>query len=538
MYAAGAQAELVDWGLPAMKGAKAIVEGTAGRWKSAFPTMSGDARIVLDDGARRVAAVVELRGMQKAPFKGPGREVEVHEDTELRLVVLQVLDLDDAGLIARERVYADVGSIYHQFGMSGGSGRRLAGTAQTLPEVRAVAAGDAADAERLALAKRYVDAVNDHKSDEALGLLDDAFVESQQFALGMYNDAQDVDKAAARAALAAGPTPIRADLESSFAAGEWVVSQARLRGSLAGEGGAVPIDLACADVTRIVNGKLTRTYSFCDGLRFAIQSGVFADFAAEEQARLDAPPPPPKPPKPPPPPEPTAEECAKRYQSVRDAMQGEDREPAVKALEAVLADDRSTCRKAATALLADPFFAPLEKDKRLSRLASEIAIDPKRNLVVQVCAGASLEALVDPERGVSFYREAEAVADEAGFVDQGTKKGDDAVASVKGLIAGDVWCFGGYGDEDDGKVVVGLTDHQGSDVIVEPLLADVKDATVCFHRDQGCEYCDQGDVCLVNSDVGWRVAAWTSYPTGPIDPSEYQARAAKRIKAGFKLYGR
>lgn len=531
LFAETATSELVDWGLPLMRGPQAIVAGTAGRWKSAFPEMDGSVRILLDDGAHSAVALVEISGTQRANFAAPGRTVAAEESgkgADVRLLILHTIELDEAGLIAREQFNIDVASYYQQKGISGGGGRERE-PRQVVPEVRVVATNSPAEKVVAETVARFYAAGNDNDVVTFGGLLDDRFIGSNQFGYGMYLPALDFDKSYAVAAVE-HPSGVKVEVERILVAGDWAVVFGRVRGP--------GVDLRTADVLRLEGGKVLRNFAFLDGLRLSIQTGQFADFAAEEAARLAAPPVPEvvglqRPP------DPTPAECDARYASALALAQGNDLEAAVSGLTGTLGNDVSKCRALASKVLAGPAFDGIRKTPRFAKLASEAAIDPKRNLVVQACEDPQrLAALIDPKLGVGYSDEWEATPDEGSTdgIKQGFHKGQAALNAVVATFGGDLWCFAKDNPEVD-YTKVGLLDNLGSLEVTEPVLADVKDSTVCFGRDEQVEWTTEGEVCLVNTAGGWRIAFISNYPSGPVDKEAYAARAQKQKVRAFKRFG-
>jgi|GEM_PF-3959548 len=219
--------------------------------------------------------------------------------------------------------------------------------------------------------------------------------------------------------------------------------------------------------------------------------------------------------------------------------QGSDLEAAVAGLDAVLAADQSKCRAAATTVLAGRAFDSIRKTPRFLRIASEAAIDPRRNFAVQACQDPQrLAALIDPKLGVGYSDSWEATPDEGskeGYR-EGFTKGAAALKAVIATFSGDLWCHG-KDDLDVDVAKVGLLDSMGSDEVTEPVLADIQTPAVCFKREESAEWTEQGNVCLVNTPGGWRIAFMSTYPSGPVETEAYVAREQKQMQRAFKRFG-
>lgn len=171
-------------------------------------------------------------------------------------------------------------------------------------------------------------------------------------------------------------------------------------------------------------------------------------------------------------------------------------------------------------------------------LAADGTIDPAQSFAAQACADPSrVASLIDAKRGVRFSIEEEAAIDRKASRKVGTAKGKDAEKRLTALFADDLWCFRGY-EADEPLGVPGTMDCTSDMPVKEPLLSDVKDDVVCFHRDQCNEWSSQGDLCLVRDGAAWRVAFYAIYPTGPIDPEEYRERAARQRAIALRAFGR
>lgn len=97
---------------------RAEIEATTRAMAGAFPDMRWEVVTLLEDGGR-VVCELHIEGTHEGPLPAPDGEVPP-TGRRVSFDVLEILELDDAGLVAEHREYMDPGVLMAQLGLTEG----------------------------------------------------------------------------------------------------------------------------------------------------------------------------------------------------------------------------------------------------------------------------------------------------------------------------------------------------------------------------------------------------------------------------------
>lgn len=242
-----------------------------GTFRNAFPDFAGDIQLLLVNG-KKVATVVLQSGTHK------GRSLGMPPtNKKLMLYYGEAREVDDRGLTVRERAYADQTTLLQQLGLQ--EGLNVPTAEEPWPaKVRAVARNDAGESANLAAFKKSFDALG---KGDAAGFsaiyADDATYRYLPQSV-VIKGPKEIAKARDYSAVA---KPLEISVRDAWAAGDWVVAETTVKGTLVDDFAGVKgtkgktWEQASLELVEFAQGKVKRHLVFANGLKFAADVGLF-----------------------------------------------------------------------------------------------------------------------------------------------------------------------------------------------------------------------------------------------------------------------
>lgn len=242
-----------------------------GTYRNAFPDFGADIQAILVSG-KKVATVVLQTGTHK------GRSLGMPPtNKKMMLYYGEAKEVDDHGLTVRERAYADQTTLLQQLGVQ--EGLNVPTKEEPWPEkVRAVAKDDAAEKANLAAFRGSFEALG---KGDAAGFsaiyADDATYRYMPQSVIITGPAE-IAKARDYSAVA---KPLEMTVRDAWAAGDWVVAETTVKGTLAQDFAGVKgtkgktWEQTSLELLEFAGGKVKRHLVFANGLKFAVDVGLF-----------------------------------------------------------------------------------------------------------------------------------------------------------------------------------------------------------------------------------------------------------------------
>ncbi len=242
-----------------------------GTFRNAFPDFGADIQAIMVNG-KKVAAIVLQTGTHKGRSLGmpPTNKKMSFYYSEAKVV-------DEAGLTTRERAYADQTTLLVQLGLQ--EGVNIPTKEEPWPEkVRVVAKDDATEKANLAAFKASFDALakGDLTGFSAAYADDATYRYMPQSAV--VKGPKEIAKVRDYSVVA---KPLVTTLLDAWAAGNWVVAETNVKGTLSSDFGGVKgtkgksWDQSYLEFLEFSQGKVKRHLVFANGLKFAVDVGLF-----------------------------------------------------------------------------------------------------------------------------------------------------------------------------------------------------------------------------------------------------------------------
>jgi steroid delta-isomerase-like uncharacterized protein len=276
-WAPTAESTFVDSGIPAAKGPDEILATQAKPIWDAFPDDKAELELVLINGHNGVSVAL-ITGTQNGVLKTPMGDIPPTKKKIGVQVAHSVHFGDDGKTADKAAFYQDFGEQMGQLGLSKAPVRPAADKPWG-PTETVVAKDDDNEKKNLAAAAQGLEAFNKHdaKAMEA-GMADD-LVWSE---IGVPKDWNKKEAAAAHADLFKGFSDLKITLDTSWAAGDYVVWEGTFAGT---NDGPVPsmgipkktgkaMSLKFLQLFKMKDGKLTRSWGFWNSMKFAGDLGM------------------------------------------------------------------------------------------------------------------------------------------------------------------------------------------------------------------------------------------------------------------------
>jgi ketosteroid isomerase-like protein len=274
-YAADAEVDDVDTGMPMAKGADAVIERAKLRVQG-LPDVAGEAQLVLVSGNTIMGAWL-VKGTHTEKMTGPdGKEVPP-SNKKLGVLLGHVVQTSDDGRgVTREWGFMDMGSMTGQLGLNPGPHRPAMDKGVETPTV-VLSADDQKEKDNLALVAREVEAYNKHDEKALAELYADDLVWTE-------STMPDMDKKAMLKGLAGmwkGFSDMKVTPETTIAAGDYVGQVGTMAGT--NDGDFPPMKLKKTKKTvsgrymrilRIEEGKIAQSWLFYNSMVWAVQLGL------------------------------------------------------------------------------------------------------------------------------------------------------------------------------------------------------------------------------------------------------------------------
>lgn len=277
-----ATGDQVDSGMPALTGRAAIVDN-AKAFSAAFSDLTSTPTHVFASG-NKVAAISTVTGTHAGPLKGPMGEIPA-TNKKVGYQMLHMVEFDPAaGGAAKEWLFADMGTMMGQLGLSPAPHRAAVDKPTGDPTI-VIAKDDATEKANVEAYKKSVEAFakRDMKALKAMAT-DDAKMHDMPAPA-------DRDKKSADAFMVeifkAFPDA-KGEIIDVWAAGDYVVAVAKNTGTSKGPLPSMGLKKATgktmsftgADVILMKDGKATESWMFYNGMAIAQQLGLMPDAAA------------------------------------------------------------------------------------------------------------------------------------------------------------------------------------------------------------------------------------------------------------------
>ncbi|HEU5058432.1 MAG TPA: nuclear transport factor 2 family protein [Kofleriaceae bacterium] len=242
-----------------------------GTFRNAFPDFAADIQLILVNG-KKVASVVLQSGTHK------GRSLGMPPtNKKMMLYYGEAREVDDRGLTVSERAYADQTTLLQQLGLQ--EGLNAPTKEEPWPaKVRAVARNDAGESANLAAFKTSFDALSkgDAAGSSAIYASDATYRYLPQSVV--ITGPKEIAKARDYSAVA---KPLEMTVRDAWAAGDWVVAETTIKGTLSNDVGGVKgtkgktWEQTSFELLEFAQGKVKRHLVFVNGLKFATDVGLF-----------------------------------------------------------------------------------------------------------------------------------------------------------------------------------------------------------------------------------------------------------------------
>jgi predicted ester cyclase len=275
-YADNAVAEMVDSGVPTLMGRNAIIEQHEKPFMTAFPDVSGENLLTLQNG-NAILSIALVKGTHKAPLMSPKGEIPA-TNKKIGLQMGQLVELQN-GKVVKQWQFVDQRTFLGQLGVMPGPVRKATDQA---PAEKPVVLATGSDAEKANIEsyKKVADAFNKHDAAAMEPLLADDVVLSRAYEVA--------DQAGKKEALKTwkegwkGMSDSKIQHTSIWSAGDYVVATGVFTGTNDGPLPSAkiwtktgkPVNLQVLEVAKFEGGKLKKHWSFSNGLAFAAQLGV------------------------------------------------------------------------------------------------------------------------------------------------------------------------------------------------------------------------------------------------------------------------
>lgn len=279
-YTETAESDQIDSGMPVAKGADAVIK-SAQDFAAAFPDIKGTGQMVFVHGDD-VVGVYLLNGTHAGPLPGPGGKAIPATNKKIGYSMVHVMQLDSTGAKGtKESMYADGGTLMAQIGLNPAPARPVMEGGPASPTV-VVSTGSETETKNVAAFRAGADAFNKHDVKEL------ASYNAPDAVFHDMTQPKDMDAKGNVAMIGqffkAFPD-CRLTIDSSWGAGDYVVSRGVFEGTNKGAAPAMGITKATGkpvrsqfiEITRMDGGKVKEDWLFFDSMAFAGQLGLLAN---------------------------------------------------------------------------------------------------------------------------------------------------------------------------------------------------------------------------------------------------------------------
>lgn len=263
-------------GLPAARGAKAIIETHAKPVAAAMPDVAGEIQLMLVSG-RRAATVTLFRGTHTGPLKGPMGEIPP-TNKKIGQFVAHAIESGPGAIATKEWFVQDGGTMMAQLGLSKQPARPRAEKGWGPNPMIVVASDSKTEQQNLAALKKWYAGFNARKP--SFAVLSDDVIDHDQAA-----PADLVGKPSVSGfieGLQKMSSNIKMKSTSTYAAGDYTVAINECTGTNDGEMPAFGLTkptgkkfkLDIIEVLRWEGGKIKEVWPFIDGVQMATQLGL------------------------------------------------------------------------------------------------------------------------------------------------------------------------------------------------------------------------------------------------------------------------
>jgi predicted ester cyclase len=261
-------------GMPPLNG-KPTVLADHEAWSAAFPNATFAPQFTLVSG-RDIFSVRWFRGTQTGPLKLPGGDIPA-TGKKVSMLMLHHAQISDANQVAREWWDFDVGTLLLQLGKTKDPGRAPLDKGWLGAPILVVAKDDDVEHKNAAALKQIYDLLNKRDLKAFYAMIADDVVES------FNNSPKDtVGKKALdeeNKGILAAFSDMRVDVEAVWAAADYTIEVAHLRGTNDGDFGPIKktdkkIDWTAIEINQWKDGKVQNSWPFVNGMDLATQLGL------------------------------------------------------------------------------------------------------------------------------------------------------------------------------------------------------------------------------------------------------------------------
>ena len=276
-YLETAQAEMLDSGIPTMRGREEILDKGSKRWAMAFPDLQVTPKVILQNG-NRVASIAVMNGTHNGPLVTPMGEI-LPTDKKVGVYVFHMVELDPAaGGISKEWLAADMGTLLAQLGQSEMPARKAMEAPTEEPTI-VMAKGDETEKKNLAL---YESSLSAHFNKHDIKAIQAAYADDVKF-IDTSAPADASEKGALKATgdFFKGFPDVKATVTDKFAAGDYVVAMTVMTGTNKGDMSGMkktgkPINLNPIEIARFEDGMVKEHWLIYNGMQMMVQLGLVA----------------------------------------------------------------------------------------------------------------------------------------------------------------------------------------------------------------------------------------------------------------------
>jgi len=261
-------------GMPPLNGKPTVIADHKS-WNGAFPDATFEPQFTLVSG-RDIFSVRWFRGTQTGPLKLPGADIPA-TSKKVSMLMLHHAQLGNANQVAREWWAFDVGTLLFQLGTSKVPGRAPLDKGWAGAPILVVAKDNDVEHKNAAALQQIYDNLNKRDLKAFYAMVADDVVES------FNNEPQDtVGKKAVHDendGFLAGFSDLHVDVEKVWAAADYTIEVAHLRGTNDGEVGPIKktgkkLDWTAIEINQWKDGKVQKSWPFANGMEFTTQLGL------------------------------------------------------------------------------------------------------------------------------------------------------------------------------------------------------------------------------------------------------------------------
>jgi predicted ester cyclase len=276
-----------------MNGADSVI-GYFTAMKKAFPDWKLTPQVIIVSG-RNILAVELMQGTHSGELAMPNMPPIPATNKKVGMLFFHRLAINDQNKATEEWAYSDGQTLMAQLGLTPKDvppSRPAMDKGMDNAPIVVVTADDAKEKANLDAWKKTMDAINARKYPDAMALMTDDVVESDQVDGADNKGKKDIEKGMKMFFGAFSDAKVTAD--NMWAAGDYVVATGKFEGTNDHDLGKMKktgkkVSLDYAEVGLMKDGKVAQIWRFHDGMQFAMQMGMMPAPGAAPAAGSAAP---------------------------------------------------------------------------------------------------------------------------------------------------------------------------------------------------------------------------------------------------------